>query len=283
MSTCQQLLMLKSNIKYLVVFKIRHDFTEAEQAPLFCLAWYLSRTSVTRQKREHSKWWANLFSSQVFYLPACNYDGFSFGVTFTALQFYRSFKVLIAHKEKTVFGKARKKKLEENTGKDELKLITKLTQESWKLTTTFWKAWAIRCWKLARFNCSMMRKARRIVTQVIPAEPRIAISSILPPFDSYEAVEEGHKNLSSFSDYSEFSNTLAMCSWILLSCKLFKELRIHPFVFQKCQKHWMLWISDVWAPTYSIEFSQSRDEATFHDLMVLLYAGPLIFESLGPF
>lgn len=43
-------------------------------------------------------------------------------------------------KEKTVFGKARKKKFEEKPGKDELKLITKLTQESWKPTTTFWKA-----------------------------------------------------------------------------------------------------------------------------------------------
>lgn len=54
-------LMLKSNIKYLVVFKIRYDFIEAEQAPLFCLAWYLSYTCVTRQKREHSKWSANIF------------------------------------------------------------------------------------------------------------------------------------------------------------------------------------------------------------------------------
>jgi len=41
----------------------------------------------------------------------------------------------------------------------------------------------------------MMRKARRIVTQVIPAEPRIAMSSILPPFDSYGAVEEAQKEL----------------------------------------------------------------------------------------
>lgn len=73
--------MLKSNIKYLVVFKIGHDFIEAEQAPLLCLAWHLSYTSVTRQKRECSKWSAKLFSSQVFYLLACNCEGFIFGVS----------------------------------------------------------------------------------------------------------------------------------------------------------------------------------------------------------
>ena len=37
MSTYQQLLMLKSNNKYLAVCKIRQDFIEAQQAPLFCL------------------------------------------------------------------------------------------------------------------------------------------------------------------------------------------------------------------------------------------------------
>lgn len=48
-------------------------------------------------------------------------------------------------------------------------------------TTTFWKAWAILLWTFALFSCSMMRKAKSTVRQVMPAEPRMAMSSIFPP------------------------------------------------------------------------------------------------------
>lgn len=56
--------------------------------------------------------------------------------------------------------------------------------------TTFWKAWAILLWTFALFNCNMIRKANSTVRQVIPAEPRMAISSIFPPPRSAGAVPE---------------------------------------------------------------------------------------------
>ena len=153
------------------------------------------------------------------------------------------------------------------------KLITTRTQEICKPTTTFWKAWAIRRWKLARFNCSMMRKARRIVTQVIPAEPRIAISSILPPFDSYGAVEEAQKEFIIIS--SKFWKSHEHCTAkysCLVNCI---DIEIHPFVFRKRHRRWILWLSDAWAHAGPAEFRQSRAQVTFIDLTVLVYAAPL--------